>query len=254
MSKFVIVTTTFYKSVKDLRYKLACSTIKNAVKQGTPIVVVDGSPNSAIHRSFKSLGAKVYPETLKGMGPSRRLAFFYGHQYLGFDMNQSDGAIVWTEPEKDDFIRFVPNMAEPIISGNADITIAERTLQCWESYPLFQQNSEREANRAYNGATGRDGYDPMSGPVGFNVEQTLGLLNFNPLDFEVPDTYIQHYLPIFHPAHRVGSVEVDFRYPEKQRAAEEAADNETIREKRKLQRETLSAAYRKLAAVPHPPK
>jgi len=242
----IIVTTTFYKNTNNLRFQLACNTIRNAQESGYPIVVVDGSPDPLIAKTFSELGANVFPETIRGMGSSRRLAFVYALRCLWL-ADQKEGIIVWIEPEKDDVIRLIDNIVAPIQSGKADISIMKRSDKSLQTYPNFQQESEKIANTAYEKATGRIGYDPMSGPVAFLVSVLQKYFLLNPLQYEISDTYIQHYIPLFIPADRVASVEVDFMYPEVQKTAEETTENKTAKDKRQWQLESLSADYHTLA-------
>ena len=65
MKNTVVVTTTFYKDVNQLRFQLACQMITKARIAGYPVIVVDGSPNPAIANRFRELGAVVYPEICK---------------------------------------------------------------------------------------------------------------------------------------------------------------------------------------------
>jgi len=243
----VIATTTFYKDTDDIRFKLACQTIKKAQKSEYPIVIVDGSLNPSIAKKFSELSAIVFPETIKGMGPSRRLSFFYALHHLLFTMSRGDGIILWIEPEKDDVVRLIPEIIFQIECKQADISIMKRSEKSWQTYPRFQQDSEKKANAAYEKATGRIGHDPMSGPVAFLASVLQKYLFFNPSQYGIADTYIQHYIPLFVPVDLVASVEVDFMYPPAQKAAEETADNEEIRKKRNWQLSSLSKDYHILA-------
>ena len=258
----VIATTTFYGNIENcemdkLRFGLTCKTIKKARNTNRQIIIVNGSPNPKIAETMKELGALVYPETLKGMGASRRLAFFYALHKLFFNkvdgndpfrmVYPGNGIIIWIEPEKTGMIQLIPKLTEPIMAGVADIVIMKRSEKSFQTYPAFQVKSEKKANKAYEEATSRKGYDPMSGPVAFKASVLQKHLFLNPNSANINDTYIQHYIPLLIPKQRVSSVEVDFMYPPDQKSAEEAADNEEIREKRQWQMKTLSADYHRIA-------
>jgi len=243
----VIATTTFYKSRKDYRFPCADRMVKKAIADGHIVIIVDGSPNPEIKEYFLSLGAMVYDETMKGIGPSRRE--LYNHIRLFRVRHTAAPEIIqWLEPEKDDLIPFVPQIIEPIKQGKAKIVVPRRTPAAWESYPKFQRASERTANMAYKFATGLD-VDIFFGPVAFRCDMLPYFLNCNPTEFGAADNYIQHYAPVFanRDFHRVASVEIDFRYPPGQREAEEGIDLRAMVERRNEQLETLVDGYFKFS-------
>ncbi len=252
MLKTVIVTTTFYHNVDALRFRLACDLVKAAVADGHVVVVVDGSPIPEIAETLRHLGANVFPQLHKGMGPGRREAFFHA---VEIGMKENITYFLWTEPEKVDLIRFVEEIVRPLDESDAHIVIPKRSETAWSSWPSFQRKSEDQANAVYNEAFGLEGFDPMFGPVAFNsVAMSHFVLCYcHPKDFngEVPDTYIQHYAPLLakveEPAIQITSVEIDMIYPTEQRAEEEGSANEAMLEKRKMQLETLTTAYRAIA-------
>lgn len=258
----VICSITFYKdiisnSMDKLRFGLACQTVANAHKKGYRIVIVDASPNPEIAKTLKELGAYIYPQTLPGMGRAQQLAFFYALYRLFFfkvDSNDiyrriypNDGIIVWIEIEKTDMIRLVPELVLPIEKNMTAVAIMKRGKKSWQTYPEFQRLLEQAANKVYEEATGRIGYDPLAGPVAFYAPILARHIFFNPGDYGLCDVYLQHFLPLLLPKEKVASVELDFNYPPEQKAMEEAADNETIREKRKWQFKTLCNNYRNMA-------
>lgn len=243
----VLLTTTFYKSTDELRFKLACQTIQKAVNADYPMVIIDSSRYTEIAEEFVRLGAIVYPQTLDGMGASRRQAFYHALHYLRFELKSQEGIVLWLEPEKYDLIRSIPQIIKPIESGQAKIAIAKRSPESWQTYPDFQQESERKANRAYEEATGRQGFDPMFGVVAFLARILHKHLFFSPERSEINDTYIQHYLPLLEPRENAVSIEIDFKYPPEQKAAEEK--DSQIKLKIQSQMEMLSRAYKALAHI-----
>lgn len=247
--KTVMVTTTFYKSSTELRFQLAQKFVDNATRAGHTVVVVDGSPpdvSPKIQERLRGLGALIHPELHQGMGSSRRQAFFHAHEVA---LKEGAGCILWSEPEKHDLIRSVERIVGLIEVGMADIVIPCRSEASWETWPAFQMESEQQANAVYNKALGVTGFDPMFGPVAFSLEMAPHFVLGRQEGVE--DTYVQHYAPIiaylvYHA--RVKSVGIDMVYPPEQKALEEGALNDEMREKRRWQLETLMAAYRHLAA------
>ncbi|PIQ91719.1 MAG: hypothetical protein COV70_02305 [Parcubacteria group bacterium CG11_big_fil_rev_8_21_14_0_20_39_22] len=247
----IIVTTTLYKSIKETRFKIACRTIQNAVKAGYPIVIVDGSPDEEIQTKFKDLGAIVFPELHRGMGPSRRQAFFHAWEIA---CKKDIGAILWIEAEKDDIIRSVPKIIEPITCAECAIVIPARTPESWKTWPEFQQVTEKEANKIYNNQNfwSDDKIDVMFGPIAFCKELAQHFICINPESIGLPDTYIQHFAPIF--ASRVNfndavRIEIDISYPPEQKDEEEGVLNNLMKTKRRNQLHTLKIAYERLAEL-----
>ncbi|OGY47721.1 MAG: hypothetical protein A2840_01010 [Candidatus Buchananbacteria bacterium RIFCSPHIGHO2_01_FULL_47_11b] len=247
----ILVTTTFYKNIEELRFQLVCRTIDQAVSAGYPIVVVDGSPDLRIAKKLSDTGAIVFPEILRGMAASRRQAIFcaLNHCYFNLGDSQVETAIVWLEPEKYDIVRFIPQIVEPIQRGDAMVVIPKRSEQSWQTYPEFQQISEQQANAAYTAATGRHGFDPMFGPMAFRADELAMMLLWNPAVANVQSQYHHHFWPLLISASEVSSVEIDFCYPPEQKQAEEAdaATSGQIMEKRQQQLTQLSADYQAVA-------
>ena len=231
---------------EELRFRLACELVQKARAAGQVVVIVDGSPNPGnIRARLSELGALVFPQLHQGIGPSRREAFFHATEVA-----RAKGAdiVLWTEPEKVDLIRSVPQIVAPIEQGEADIVIPRRSAASWETWPSFQRETEEEANRRYNEIVGTDDHDPMFGPVAFTVNYADYFVLSDRVP-EVPDTYIQHYAPIIaasDAAAVVKSVEVDMTYPPEQRAEEEGSLSDEMKKKRLWQRDTLVAAYEKV--------
>ena len=252
--KVVIVTTTFYKDIGELRFALACILVKEAVEAGHKIVIVDASPNPAIATQLSYCGAHVFPQLHKGMGAGRRQAFFQASEIA----NQCGiKYILWTEPEKEDLIRSVEKIVSPIRVNDVQIVVPRRSEQSWESWPEFQVASEKKANAVYNEAFGTNDIDPMFGPVAFSIDVADYFIRCYTERFgtdkegklNVADTYIQHFAPQVAKKAGVGvkSVEIDMVYPPRQKAEEEQTTNNEIQAKRKWQLESLSASYRTVA-------
>lgn len=170
MIKTVLATTTCYQTVEELRFKLALKTIKLTRQKNYSVIIIDSSPNPDIADAFRNMDAMVFPETIRGMAASRRLACFYALNCLLFELKCQEGVVLWLEPEKRGLIRLIPLIVRPIAERQAKIVIAKRTQSSWRTYPEFQQISEQGANKAYAEATGREDYDPFFGPVAFSSE------------------------------------------------------------------------------------
>lgn len=247
--KGIIVTTTFYKSVEELRFRLACDMVRVAIAHGHKVVIVDNSPIPEVAESLRKLNSEVFPQLHKGIGAGRREAFFHASEVA---RREKIDYIIWTEPEKIDFVRSIEYLISALVEnkdtmGNrmADIVIPRRSEKSWETWPSFQVESEKAANQVYNRVFDVNGFDPMFGPVAFHVEVACYFI-LSVGNSVRPDTYIQHYAPIEarHDGKKVLSVEIDITYPPEQRTEEEGVAKEEMLEKRKWQLKTLTEAYR----------
>lgn len=248
MTSIGVLTTTFYKSTEETRFHLACQMIGNSVAVGHDVIVVDGSPDPIIGEAFQQIGAIVFRQTAQGMGASRRELFQWTSRHIPLRQALLD-IFLWLEPEKVDLIRWIPQIIVPIQRGEADIVIPALTDEGHLSRPAFQTSSEQEANAVYAEMTGR-AFDVMFGPVAFRREMLRYFITCNPKErYGCPDTYIQHIAPMEAMAagYRVVSVPVGFLYPPAQKAEEESALSEAMREKRRRQLEECTNAFRVVA-------
>mgnify|MGYP001615155530 CR=1 FL=1 len=250
--KTVIATTTLYAKEKvtdQIRFILACQMLEAEKRHNYPTVVLDGS-SPKMHEELKKInGDLVYPLTVPGMGPGRRLVFFYALHHLHITLGQEDGVIFWTEPEKPALVKSIKRLVAPIIAGQADVVIPKRLKANFATYPSWQAEIEHAYNSVYEAETGRISFDPAFGPVAFRASALQKLLFWNPASAGLNDTYITHYLPILVRNDRVASVEVDCPYPPEQKASEEE-NKEVFYAKRIWQRDTYIKAYRTLAKLP----
>lgn len=248
MRNTVVVTTTFYKNVDELRFKLALALVQLAIELGYTVIIVDDSPIPEIAQAFVDLGAIVEKQVNPGMGASRRQVF---QRAKDFCINSGEPyAIVWTEPEKVDFINYIADVVEPIYTDNIDIVIPTRTEKSWTSYPKFQEQSEKVALLIYHEAVGKK-LDPMFGPVAFGENAVDFFINCDPSKYGLADNYMQHVAPVeaMIEGYEVISVEVEFQYPEDQRKEEEGPAYEAISKKRFSQLEQLAITYFKLGKM-----
>jgi len=241
--RVTVLTTTYYKTVEETRFKLACGLIAAAKRAGHDCLIVDGSPNPEVLQTLRGLGAVVLQQKVPGIGPSRRQLFQAAGDWHHFEPGSTDPRFatwapsdapqifLWTEPEKVDIIRFIPEIIAPIVRGAADIVIPRR--KSLASYPEFQAKTESIADRVYESYMG-EGLRPMFGPVAFNRRAAHFFASCNPATKGGHDTYIQHIAPMEARARgfRIVGVEVDFIYPPEQRAEEEAALSSAMMSKR----------------------
>ncbi|MEY2664696.1 MAG: hypothetical protein RIT04_504 [Candidatus Parcubacteria bacterium] len=248
----VLLTATFYSNKELLRYKIALETIKNAVAAGYKIIVLDDSPDELnIPNDFKCLGAIVYKQTEKGFGNSRREIFLLSKKEC--DENGYK-AVVWLEPEKDDIVRLIPQIVEPIIKGQADISIPFRTETSWRSYPAFQIQSEQAGNKELAELIHRSDLDCYFGPIAYSKDAIKYVTTMKPIDIgegKIVDNYIPQYAPSLALRYgaRIVSVPVDFIYNTKQKNEEDVVMKDEFVEKRKRQLSEVSAAHKKLATI-----
>lgn len=240
----VFLTTTFYKTVEDIRFNLACQTIGNAVGLGYDILVVDGSPDTKLLDQFRRIGATVIREKSSGIGESRRQLFRWALELTAKDNRRP--IWVWLEPEKTDLVRWIPTIIRPIESNLADIVIVGRTEESWKTYPDLQVKTEQAGNLVYASITGRQ-YDAMMGPIAmaFPVLEKY-FANCHPKEqYGAPDNYINHTGAFVAMANgcRVGQVLIDFLYPLAQRHEEEGTLRDSMIKKRKWQLKEMSEMY-----------
>ncbi|MFH1358672.1 MAG: hypothetical protein ABIH37_02190 [archaeon] len=139
-----IATTTWYPNPEGnandkIRSELALNMIRRASDRGYGIVVVDGGSHYKLLNKFAALGVAIYDQEKTGMGVGRREAFREGLDF-------SNEVIVWTEPEKSNFIPELWKTIIPIAEERADLVIPDR--RPLNSYPKVQQYAENAGNLA----------------------------------------------------------------------------------------------------------
>ncbi len=249
MSDVVVLTTTLYRSTDELRFDLACRMVGSAIGHGYGVLVVDDSSDSLVSERLSRTGAIVCSATSKGMAHGRRQLFTFADGARAADF------FLWTEPEKDDLIRLVPQIMAPLRSGEADIVVVGRTEASWATCPSLQVKSERRANAIYREATGLD-VDVFRGPVAFNRRALPFFRLCDPMKYGAATGYIQHVAPLeaYAAGFKVVGVNVDFYYPLAQRAEEEGPLAEEMKLKWPRQFAECTDAYRKAARALGLPK
>ena len=227
--RVVLATTTFYGGQNELRFWLASDFVKAAVDAGYEVAILDGSPDPSIAKHFFALGTHVFRQTAKGMGPGRRELFRIIRvikKINGLGRMNERTVVLWTEPEKVDVVRLIPEIVAPIVRGEADIVVPYRNDELFRAtYPPFQYQSEMWADSVWSQVTGLRG-GPMFGPVAFDIRHAHIFANADPRRYgltDLHDRYVQHLAPLeaIRRGLRVQTVEVDFRYPAEQKAEEE---------------------------------
>lgn len=212
-AKLVIATTTMYEDKEEVRAQLAAKTIQEAEKQGHPIVIVDESSDESTRSHFRNLGAVVFSVEKPGMGNSRRQVIREAANLAG-----PDGIVAWLEPEKNDFVRSLGTIRNAMVSESADLVMPRR--KSLESYPLLQQRFEILGNLAFKMLTGR-GFDSWFGPRIFKSELASFFLEYGGEYGDQWDSIQIPPLRIIKTGKKAIEVEVDFTYPEEQKAEEE---------------------------------
>ena len=145
-----ITTTTLFNADNPLEVERAEITIRMitaALERDYNLSVVDGGSDAKFLRALETLGVSVQEENPGGMATGRRQAF-------GMAYDTKRLVIIWTEPEKEPYVKEFWKTAEPILNGEADLTIGDR--RPLDSYPKIQQLAEAIGNYHFKDATGMD--------------------------------------------------------------------------------------------------
>ena len=210
MAQIVVATTTWYDS-ETPRSKLALETIRASAELGYPVSIVDGGSFPEFRSRVQNTeGLVVFQDQEKpGMGPSRRQTMTKGGE-LADDEN---GAIFWTEPEKLSVVRHIPLIVEPILKGEADLTILNR--KSLDSYPPEQIHAECLANLAVKYITGLE-LDFWSGVFAVNKKALQYFLDYKGEYGDRWDSIMIPRLRILKAGLRVKGVEVNYVHPPEQ--------------------------------------
>lgn len=224
----VLVTTTFFKSLQDLRCTLAIETMEAARSRSYPIIVVDGSPDPEVRSIFSVNGATVCQQYLPGMGASRRQAIQAGLDWNG----GAADIIVWIEPEKYPIVPLLEPLIQVVSLGITDLVIPQR--RTLDSYPCYQAASERLANLALGAITGRPDLDLYIGPRVMNREMAKLFLGY---DGRYGDNWEILFIPVLSAlaqSKRVDSRLVDYVHPAEQTEAEATPEMDRKRDRQRV--------------------
>jgi len=268
-SEIAIVLITYYpkwykgvlKSIKHtdkVRGDLCLEFLTIAIKAGYHVVLVDGKSSKTFRQELQSFSTiQLINRRTKKRSPNKRLGINIASKILGVK------AIVLTEPEKTSLLRYMSEITEPILKGQADIVIPKREEKTFKSsYPRYMYESESEGIRIYNEALLAHGLlrpemsdlDSFFGPrIILNEKKIIALFlrkyTFRTSKYQLrsnlfdPDEYsnVQGF-PIIQALKKhlkIVSVEIPFVYPRLQKENEDATAKDAFFEKRKLQRLSL---------------
>lgn len=260
-----VATTTFYPrwypgEIQDhdltdkVRGDLALKLIKEAAGKGYQIALVDGGSSQEFLSEVGLMNVVVRPELERGMSASRRQAFEAARILKGVKV------ICWTEPEKISIIRdCLPNAVLPILNGEADIVVPARNDLSFQSYPDYQAEEEKRANREWNAILKARGFLPKDdpdldvwfGPKFFRNAPEILRLFLDKYEFRKRDLPLDKiidpelwpnatFLPIVAALHRgfqVKSVPVPYIHPKEQTEIE--INNPLFVRKRDIQRKNI---------------
>jgi len=216
MGQAAVATTTFYRSVDDLRMKLALRTIKEAYENEYPIVVVDGGSPDEVCRQFHEQGAYLYHQEKPGMGASRRQAIAEAARLVN-----NDEVVIWMEPEKYTLVSEFPKIVPLVLNGQVDLVVPARKTMA--SYPPEQQSAELFGNLAFAYLTCYN-FDVWFGPRAMNQRAAQYFLDYQG---EYGDKWDSIFIPLLRMVRdglSLASIEVDYIHPQEQTAAESSFD------------------------------
>lgn len=250
--KAVVILTTLTRPTGEdnTRFELACELARNASTYGHVVRIREKfyEENFDAVLKLRACGAIVDQQTGTTPGEDRRTLF--RDALKDCEAMDLDG-VLWTE-EKPYMAEHVSSMLLEMRFQNAVACIPRRSERSFRrSWPLFQYHSESCANEVYRKLYGQseDGpYDIMHGPVYFAREAIQEVLDFDPEKHDIPDVYIQHFVPaiLMAKGHKVATYEVDGEYPPAQRAEEEGPKFIEMVDRRLGQLKTLIDGDRKI--------
>ena len=151
-----------YSNVDKIRGDLAIETVKAVINGGHRCVIVDGASPESLLNTFRKAGAIVLKEEERGMSASRQQGFKHASEIEGVSI------IAHMEPEKVKMAKeCLLEAAQPILKGEADVVIPERSEEGFNSLPGYQKEDEQLANAKFT-----------------NVLKLAGLLDQNSPDID----------------------------------------------------------------------
>lgn len=231
----VLVTTTFSKSVDDVRAQLALKTCRAARDNNYPIIVVDGSPCEEFKYALREAGAVVIDQEKPGMGQSRR-------ECLNLGLTTGADVIAWLEPEKYTLVPLLGPLIARVMRGATDVVIPRR--RNLDGYPQYQHLSELRANWELGNITKRFDIDFYIGPRIMNRQAAMIMAEYQPIHYG--DNWEILFIPLLRfmaGGIPIDSVIVDYVHPVEQLIE----DDESMRSKRDKQRIDLVSAMQREA-------
>ncbi len=215
MSQTVIATTTLasYGSEQE-RVRVECSlkTVEAALNYDYRLVTVDADSPTVYYNAIKSLGAIIYAQNEPGMGKARRQAL---RRALAVSSERS--AIVWMEPEKYPLVPLLGEAAADVTDHGYDLVMLRR--KSLASYPPEQAMAYQLIALATKYLTGID-CDFGWGPTVLSKRAVQYYLDYQG---EYGDRWDSIHIPklrIIRDGLPWKVVEVDYRHPPEQTAAE----------------------------------
>jgi hypothetical protein len=165
--RLILISTTYYTSQSDPRFLLALDTARAARDAGIVFLVVDGSPDEAITDAIKQAGAVIVKEDAARMGgKGKGFAYRFGireamqraaalfHPASASASSSApftDFAICISEPEKLDFIRFLPALTSLLLpaqpsASSPNIIVPHRSAASFLTLAIEQTHSELYGN------------------------------------------------------------------------------------------------------------
>ena len=148
------------RGLKEYRYTVAAVHIENKKK----------SLSRDIRQSSKVSIISPSPKVLNPLRHARKVseALLGGlREIIAGVTDNTTRAIVYMEGDKCTFVPSISTLIEPILQGNADLTIAARSPEGFSQFPWVQQLVERSINRYIGGKTGIH-TDYLYGPRAFS--------------------------------------------------------------------------------------
>ncbi|HRH22394.1 MAG TPA: hypothetical protein PLB51_00175 [Candidatus Paceibacterota bacterium] len=233
--RIVLVTTTFIKSVDEVRAQLALKTCRTARDNDYPIIVIDGSPCEEFKQALRETGATVIDQEKPGMGQSRRECFNAG-------LATEAEVLVWLEPEKYTLVPLLGPCIARVMRGATDVVIPRR--RNLDGYPQYQHWSELRANWELGNITKRFDIDFYIGPRIMNRQAAMIMAAYQPIHYG--DNWEILFIPLLWfltGGVAIDSVIVDYVHPVEQLIE----DDESMRSKRDKQRTDIVSAMQREA-------
>jgi len=265
----VIVFPTFYRNwnpavnrkrpnADSARGDASISTITKAISAGYRLVIVDGGSSDSYLEKINELGIVPLRQEGSTMVSAKNQALEVAAGLGGAD------TLLLTQPEKDDVIKDISQLINPIISDQADLVVASREHRLFEqTYPAFQFLSESWANKWCN----KIAHLVKVLPEGVDLDWFFGVKVLKN-DRELVKMFMERYtiddrtlaarknldperysnsdffpiLAALTGGKRVVNVRIPFHYPENQKQMEEALADQFM-EKRRSQRQSILAEF-----------
>ena len=253
----------------NLRGDCALQMIHKALENGYQIAVIDGGSSKDFLSELTALGVSVSKEKERGMSASRRQALSEASE------PENGKVIAWFEPEKISMVDCLWKLCLPILHGEADIVVPERTEESFGTYTLQQAKSEKRFNHFWNKVLRLAGLlkgddpdlDVAFGPKIFrNKPEILALFlkqyslrKGSKLESVVkPDAYSNAtFFPIIsalHKGFKVRSIPVNYRHPENQTEFENAHPERYERKRNTQKKDIVWGAVELVRSLINDPK